>query len=202
MGEAAAGVGRRGLLTESVSGRAQALFMPPKPHAAQRHLFPSEPPSRPRGPTTARAEGTTRAWIGVVSQAHVLLGVAGGFAQLCHGKSAPLARMRQGDWLVYYSPTTVLGGGEPLRAFTAIGRVIGERPYLFDMGGGFVPHRLDVAYRPVRAPAKVRDLAPTLRFVRAHPSWGMLARRGHFEIGLDDLAIIAHALRATPPPER
>jgi hypothetical protein len=30
--------------------------------------------------------------------------------------------MRRGDWLVYYSPAVEMGG-EPLRAFTAIGRI-------------------------------------------------------------------------------
>lgn len=141
-----------------------------------------------------------RAFVGVVSQQHVLRGVAGGFAQLCHGKHAPLARMRVGDWLVYYSPRTELGGGAPLQAFTAIGRIVGAAPYAFDMGGGFVPHRRDVAYEAIQAPAPVRAIGARLRFVREHASWGMLARRGHFEIGLDDLRVIAEALGAAISP--
>ena len=32
-----------------------------------------------------------RYWIGVACREHVGRGVAGGFAQLCHGKAAPLA---------------------------------------------------------------------------------------------------------------
>ncbi|MFT3767519.1 MAG: EVE domain-containing protein [Minicystis sp.] len=140
------------------------------------------------------APATPRAWVGVVSRAHVLRGVEGGFAQLCHGKHGPLARMSVGDWLVYYSPSTELGGGSPLRAFTAIGRVVGERPYRFDMGGGFVPHRRDVAYAPAKREARVQALGSRLHFVRDNPSWGMLARRGHFEIDLHDAALIAEAL--------
>ncbi|WP_242596564.1 hypothetical protein [Enterococcus plantarum] len=31
-------------------------------------------------------------WIGVASKNNVEIGVAGGFCQLCHGKSAPLGR--------------------------------------------------------------------------------------------------------------
>src|SRR5713226_9759858 len=89
---------------------------------------------------------TARAWVGVVSRAHVLRGVAGGFAQLGHGKQGPLARMSVGDWLVYYSPKTDFPDGMPLRAFTALGRVVGDRAYAFDMGGGFVPYRRDIAY--------------------------------------------------------
>ena len=43
---------------------------------------------------TARCCASPRAWVGVVSRAHVLRGVEGGFAQLCHGKHAPLSRDR------------------------------------------------------------------------------------------------------------
>ena len=43
----------------------------------------------------------TRAWLGVVSRAHVQRGVREGFAQVCHGKAAPLRRMQAGDYLVY-----------------------------------------------------------------------------------------------------
>ena len=64
-----------------------------------------------------------RYWIGVVSRAHVRRGVEDGFAQLGHGKDAPLRRLSRGDWLIYYSPRTAHPDGEPLQAFTAIGRV-------------------------------------------------------------------------------
>ncbi|HEU4536529.1 MAG TPA: EVE domain-containing protein [Polyangiaceae bacterium] len=139
-------------------------------------------------------EGPARAWVGVVSYEHVKRGVAGGFAQLCHGRRAPLVRMAEGDWLVYYSPRVSLDAGGPLRAFTAIGRVKGGAAYAFDMGGGFVPFRRDVSYVPCE-PAPLARLAPALRFVR-EPGWGLKARRGHFEIGLDDLRVIAAAMGA------
>lgn len=61
-------------------------------------------------------------WIAVACAAHVRRGRSEGFMQVCHGKAAPLRRIRPGDGVVYYSPTTALGGGEPLQAFTAIGR--------------------------------------------------------------------------------
>lgn len=41
---------------------------------------------------------TTRSyWIGVIAQDHAAAGVAGGFAQLAHGRAGPLERMREGD---------------------------------------------------------------------------------------------------------
>src|SRR5205085_7742506 len=126
-------------------------------------------------------------WVGVVSRTHVLRGVAGGFAQLCHGKRAPLMQMNVGDWLVYYSPTTDFPGGAPLRAFTALGAVVGKHAYVFDMGDGFVPYRLDIAYRKEVCEVPVRSVASELEFITSRASWGMLARRGHFEIEMADL---------------
>ena len=38
-----------------------------------------------------------RAWIAIASAEHVRRGVAGGFAQVCHGKAAPLRRLAPGD---------------------------------------------------------------------------------------------------------
>ncbi len=60
-------------------------------------------------------------WIGVVSRSHVQRGVAGGFAQMNHGKQAPLKRMKAGDGLIYYSPRESYPDGAPLQAFTALG---------------------------------------------------------------------------------
>lgn len=132
-----------------------------------------------------------RAFIGVVSRTHVARGIAGGFAQLCHGKDAPLARMRPGDYLVYYSPRTALDGGDPLRAFTAIGRIVGDAMYRFDMGDGFVPHRRDVAYEDARE-VKLAEVTHDLHFTQT--PWGLAARRGHFAIDAHDLGVIARAM--------
>lgn len=137
-----------------------------------------------------------KAWVGVVSRSHVLRGVAGGFAQLCHGKCGPLTRMSVGDWLVYYSPRTDYPSGMPLRAFTALGRVVGEAAYEVDMGRGFVPYRRDIAYVKGARQARLSELVSTLEFVTKRTSWGLLARRGHFEIGQRDLRRIAAAMGA------
>jgi hypothetical protein len=40
--------------------------------------------------------------------------------QVCHGKCAPLWRLRAGDGIVYYSPTVSLGGDDRLQALTSI----------------------------------------------------------------------------------
>ena len=103
--------------------------------------------------------------------------------------------MAVGDWLVYYSPRTAYPNGAPLRAFTALGQVVGETTYTFDMGGGFVPYRRDIAYVKEAREVPVSELAPHLEFI-ARGNWGMLARRGHFEIAMADLHRIAAAMGA------
>jgi hypothetical protein len=131
------------------------------------------------------------AWLGVVSRAHVLRGVDGGFAQVCHGKAPPLRRMRRGDWLVYYSPSIEMGGA-PLRAFTAIGRVEDDEVFPFDMGGGFVPFRRRVRY--ARAHEVPLDALKDRLEMCSRPNWGIALRRGHLPLSALDLATIGAAM--------
>lgn len=138
------------------------------------------------------------AWLGVVSRVHVRRGVAGGFAQLCHGKASPLRRMSRGDWLVYYSPTVEMGGAE-LRAFTAIGQIEGTAIYSYDMGGGFVPYRRDIRYAGAEEVAL--DMIKKKLQLCARPNWGMALRRGHLPLEAADFATIAAAMGVQPAQE-
>ncbi len=136
---------------------------------------------------------TTRFWIGVISRSHVMRGVAGGFTQVCHGKRAPLVRMAAGDGFIVYSPRTEMNGGDALQAFTALGRV-GDGPVVqVDMGGGFTPFRRDVRWCAEAREVPLAALRAALSFTR-DAGWGMLARRGHFEVSRDDAARIAEAM--------
>jgi hypothetical protein len=148
-----------------------------------------------RSPQPSPSPG--QAWLGIVSRAHVARGVAGGFAQLCHGREAPLRRMRPGDWLIYYSPSTELRGGERLQAFTALGQLQGERVYHHTMEDGWQAWRRDVRYEPV-GPVPLATLAPALHLT-ARPHWGVALRRGHLPLDAHDFALIAAALRAGGP---
>lgn len=131
-----------------------------------------------------------RHWIGVVSREHVLRGVAGGFAMLNHGSRPAIARLHPGDGLVFYSPKTALDG-TPLKAFTAIGHVLPGEPYPVAMTPDFTGHRRDIAFLPARE-VPLDDLRDELEFTKAN--WGMLARRGHFEITEADFALIRTAM--------
>jgi EVE domain len=137
---------------------------------------------------------TSRYWIGVASKDHVMKGVEGGFCQLCHGKSNPLKRLAPSDWIIYYSPRTAMDGGEPVQAFTAIGRLKKGEPYLFDMGNGFIPHRRDVEFMAAQE-APIRPLIENLTFIKNKKSWGYAFRFGIIEILEIDFLQIAAAMK-------
>ncbi|MFO1311962.1 MAG: EVE domain-containing protein [Burkholderiales bacterium] len=131
-------------------------------------------------------------WIGVVSRDHVARGVAGGFAQLNHGKAGPLTRMQPGDGLAYYSPRTHFPDGEPLQAFTAIGRVAAGTVYE-SRDGGEVLFRRKVDYLPA-AEAPIRPLLDDLSFIRSKTHWGAAFRFGVVRVPAEDFSRIAAAM--------
>lgn len=133
----------------------------------------------------------TRHWIGVVSRDHVMIGVAGGFAMMNHGKLAPLNRMSPGDTLIFYSPKTAYPQGAPLKAFTAIGTVGTTPPYQSEMRFGGLGYRLDIDWMPATE-TPILALSDRLEFTKGN--WGMLARRGQFEISPADAKTIRHAM--------
>jgi hypothetical protein len=135
----------------------------------------------------------TAFWVGVASRDHVMRGVAGGFCQLSHGKASPVERLKPGDRIVYYSPRETMGEGEPVQAFTAIGKILAGEAYRADMGGGFKPVRRDVAFFKAHD-APIKPLLETLSFTRGRTSWGYAFRRGALRIEPDDYRVIAKAM--------
>jgi len=147
----------------------------------------------------ARAPGGSekepaRYFVGVASRDNVQRGVEGGFCQLCHGKAAPLKRMRPGDWIAYYSGKESFDGHEPCQRFTALGRVGEGESYPFDMGDGFVPFRRDVAFLSTAREVDIRPLVPGLAFIPDKVRWGYPFRRGYLEVSREDFALIARAM--------
>ena len=134
-------------------------------------------------------------WIAVASAEHVRRGRAAGFMQVNHGKAAPLRRVRPGDGIVYYSPTTIMGEKDSLQVFTAIGTVREGEPYEGDMGGGFTPFRRDVEWaRAEETP--IKPLLDRLEFTAGRSNWGYQLRFGLFSISAADFALIAEAMGA------
>jgi len=119
--------------------------------------------------------------------------------QVCHGKAAPLERMRPGDHVAYYSPAQLFRGKDGLQAFTALGIVADGEPYRRDMGGGFRPFRRAVNWLPSR-PAPIAPLLDRLEFSAGRRNWGYRLRFGLFEVSNSDFAAIAAAMEASLPP--
>lgn len=135
-----------------------------------------------------------RYWLGVVSKEHVQKGVRGGFAQVCHGKKAPLSRLTTGDGFVYYSPKIAMDSPELCKSFTAIGMVKNGKVYQVEMTPDFHPFRIDVKY----ASSEEAPIAPLLDQLELtqKKNWGMQLMRGLIEISKEDFLAIAKAMKA------
>jgi hypothetical protein len=128
-------------------------------------------------------------WIVVVSKEHTLRGVSGGFMQACHGKKAPLQRMKEGDWLVVYSPKITMEGNEKCQSFTAIGQAKDEEVYQFQMTENFIPFRRNINFYDCQE-TSILPLINALEFIPNKKSWGFPFRFGFFEINEKDFNLI------------
>jgi EVE domain len=137
----------------------------------------------------------TKHWIAVASAEHVRRGRQAGFMQVNHGKAAPLRRVKPGDGIVYYSPSTMLGEKDGLQSFTAIGTVREGDPYQGEMGGGFMPFRRDVDWAKAKE-ALIKPLLEQLDFTKGKSNWGYQLRFGLFEIDEHDFRLIVEAMGA------
>jgi hypothetical protein len=139
-----------------------------------------------------------RNWIAVASAEHARRGRDHqplGFMQVGHGKLGPLKRVAAGDRVAYYAPAMVFGGTDKLRSFVSIGIVQPGAPYEADMGNGFVPCRLDVAYAASRE-APIAPLLEQLAFIENPKQWGYKFRFGLFDVSDADMMLIARAMKA------
>ena len=125
-----------------------------------------------------------RYFVNTLSRDHVQDGVAGGFTQADHGKNWRLKRLSKGDRIVFYSPRTD-------QRFTAIGEVIDEVPFEVDAAW-----RRQMKFFPA-GEVPVQPLIEQLEFIRNKKSWGVVFRRGFFEIGESDFQKIEAAMSPT-----
>jgi DNA-binding MarR family transcriptional regulator/predicted RNA-binding protein len=140
-------------------------------------------------------------WVSTISRDHVRLSVEGGFTQAGHGKASGLKRLKADDWLIYYSPKTSLRDGEPVQAFTAIGRVLDEELYQVEQAPGFTPWRRNIEFvKSIEAP--IRPLIDQLSFIKDKRRWGYMFRVGLFKIPREDFAVISRAMAVENPSSR
>jgi hypothetical protein len=128
-----------------------------------------------------------------VSRDHVSRGVAGGFTQANHGKPDPLRRLARGDLIAFYSPKTDYPEGDPLQAFTALGRVLDDEPYQVEVSPDFQPYRRNVEFLDC-AETPIRPLIDDLDFIEDKKRWGFRFRFGLFRIDEHDFDIIRAAM--------
>lgn len=132
---------------------------------------------------------TTKYFVAVVSKQHALRGVEYGFTQVCHGKKAPLMKMKKGDWLLIYSSKLEMGKNELCQSFTALGQIKDEMVYQVEMNSDFHPFRRNVDYYPCKE-ISIVPLIPVMDFIKNKKSWGFPFRFGFFEIGEKDFTLI------------
>ncbi len=138
-------------------------------------------------------ERKTKYWIIVASKDHVKKGLAEGFAQACHGKAAPLKRMRKDDFIIYYSSKHTMNKPDKCQEFTAIGRVADDETYSFQMSEDFCPSRRTIEFFKNEA-VSILPLINELDFIPNKKSWGYPFRFGFFEINQHDFDLISQQM--------
>ncbi|MGA9637860.1 EVE domain-containing protein [Flavobacterium sp.] len=88
----------------------------------------------------------TNYWIIVASKDHVKDAVLQGIAQTCHGKAAPLKRMRKDDYIIYYSGKQTISKPEKCHEFTALGKVVDDEIYQHHVSDDFCPSRRNIDF--------------------------------------------------------
>ncbi|KOS05801.1 hypothetical protein AM493_06930 [Flavobacterium akiainvivens] len=129
-------------------------------------------------------------WIIVASKDHVKSAMEQGIAQSCHGKFAPLKRMRKDDFLLFYSGKMTLGKPESCQEFTAIGKVIDNEIYLYQVSEDFCPSRRNIDFFESKD-TSIIPLINDLDFIQNKESWGYPFRFGILEINQHDFDLIS-----------
>ena len=132
----------------------------------------------------------TKYWISVASKDHVKTGVTEGIAQACHGKAAPLKRMRKNDFIIFYSGKQTMGMKDVCQEFTAVGKVADDDVYEFQMSEDFCPSRRNIEFLKSND-ASILPLINDLDFIQNKKSWGYPFRFGFFEIQQRDFDIVS-----------
>ncbi len=92
--------------------------------------------------------------------------------------------------MVFYSPRTSLQGGRPVRQFTALATITGDKPYQAIVSDEFRPWRLAATFHPC-TPVDAKPLVEQLSFITDATHWGLPFRRGLFTIPREDFSKIS-----------
>ena len=133
---------------------------------------------------------TTKYWIAAISKEHINRGVAENFIQVCHGKQAPLKRMKKDDYVIVYSSKISIHEDDKCQAFTAIGQIKDNEIYQFQMTENFNAFRRNIDFFECKE-CSIIPLINDLEFIINKKSWGYPFRFGFLEIKENDFNLIS-----------
>ena len=133
-----------------------------------------------------------RYWLVVVSKDHALKGINGGFMQACHGKAAPLRRMKPSDYLICYCHKTTFNENIKCQKLVGIGKVTSGTVYQFQISETFHPYRIDINFIQPTPETDIHPLISQLSFIKDKTHWGYQFRFGHLEISETDFDLIVY----------
>ena len=132
-------------------------------------------------------------WIAVVSKEHVVNGIDWGIMQVCHGKKAPLKRIKKNDLIVFYSSKIKMQDKVPYQKFTAVAKAIDDEIYQVKMFENFEPFRRKVKFLECQE-TEIKPLINHLDFIPNKKSWGYPFRYGLLEISKKDFDLITNKM--------
>ena len=132
-------------------------------------------------------------WIAVVSKEHVVNGINWGIMQVCHGKKAPLKRIKKNDLIVFYSSKIKMQDKVSYQKFTAVAKAIDDEIYQVKMFENFEPFRRKVKFLECQE-TEIKPLINHLDFIQNKKSWGYPFRYGLLEISKKDFDLITNKM--------
>ena len=147
--------------------------------------------------TSTSTTGSSRYFLIVASRDHVRSAIDGGFCQANHGKKAPLAQMKKGDGVLFYSAketympksSGLKNKDDVYQRFTAVGTVKDDDVYQVKVTDGFQPYRRNMDFREGKD-VSIRPLIEKLDFIRDKTHWGASLRFGFLKIAEGDFEIV------------
>lgn len=128
-------------------------------------------------------------WIAAISKEHAQLAIKGSFIQVCHGKEAPLKKMKKDDYIIIYSSKITMRKNEKCQMFTALGKVSDDHVYSFEMTEQFKPFRRNIEFLKSNE-ISILSMIENLEFIPDKKYWGYSFRYGFFEISENDFNFI------------
>lgn len=105
-----------------------------------------------------------------------------------------LRRLSPGDGVVYYSPKEKMEASAKVQAYVAIGHISPGEIYQAQQSDCFQPSRRDVNYFESKD-APISPLLDRLSFSSGGANWGLMMRRGLFEITETDFKLISQKMK-------